>query len=123
MGGGKSYDGWYLVSVIQRFDWADAIDGESAPVWENYHLIRADTISQAYDEAMALPEYVSDRDPSTLGGRKGRWVTLGVSELLPIYDPLEHGSEIMWTDHGTIDQEAAEKLPRTKAEIESEFDS
>jgi hypothetical protein len=72
---------------------------------------------------MALPEYVSDPDPSTFGGRKGRWVTLGVSELLPIYDPLEHGSEIMWIDHGTVDREDAKELTRTKTEIESEFDS
>jgi hypothetical protein len=31
--------------------------------------------------------------------RTGRWVFVGLTSLLPIYDKLEDGAEILWREH------------------------
>jgi len=120
--GGKSYDGWYLVSLIERFEWEVALGApELAPVWENYHLVKAETVAEAYDKALGLREY-RGKHLTAIDGRKGRWILLGISELLPIYEPLEDGSEIMFTKHGQMTRDDAAGMTRTKGQIESEYE-
>lgn len=44
----------------------------------------------------------SDSGTADRGGSKGipvRWVFEGVSELLPVYEKIEDGAEIMWAQH------------------------
>jgi hypothetical protein len=111
--------GWYLVSVVERFQ--PVLEGRQsstsrAEVWENYHLIRAGSASQAYDKSIALYRgkrfYTTDRKEN-----EGYWVVEGVSELLPVYEEIEDGCEVMWTDHGRIAKSTARMMTRTKNEV------
>ena len=110
------FDNWYIVSVIERVAWNDPSgdEDEEAPTWENYHLVRATKADEAFDKAKALYD---DPTPTTFDERKGQWEFVGVRELLPIYEPLEDGSEIMFTDRSPSTKSEAERLTFSKAEI------
>lgn len=95
--------GWYYGSYVLRFiELAEA--GNDDPekrflVWENTVLVKAKTLETAYRKVERIGK--SHTKPYR-GGDKGvrvKWVYVGVSELLPVYDPIEDGVEIAWTDH------------------------
>lgn len=98
--------GWYVASYVLRFIELDApgnddLDGEF-PVWENTVIVRAGNLDDAYKKVVALAE--SETAPYK-GGDEGvpvQWLFEGVTELLPIYEPLEDGAEIMWEDHEAV---------------------
>jgi hypothetical protein len=45
----------------------------------------------------------------------------GVSELLPIYEPLEDGAEIMWADHGLVQLGKLRKRAKSLEQIKEPF--
>jgi hypothetical protein len=95
--------GWYVASYLLRFIELDAA-GNNNPrgrfdAWENTVLVKAKSLSQAYDKVAKIGRAHSK---PYRGGPKGirvRFVFEGVTELLPIYEKIEDGSEIMWTVH------------------------
>ncbi len=97
-------------------------------VWENTVIVRAESFEQAYAKVQAIGEgetapyqgagltpadweitqAAADRmgvnvDEITDSKQKGpvavQWVFEGISDLLPIYDELADGTEIMWANH------------------------
>ena len=42
---------------------------------------------------------------------------VGIGELLPIYEDIEDGAEIMWTDYGNISNRRAERFVKNKKEL------
>ena len=95
--------GWYVGSYLIRFIELDA-EGNDDPerdflAWENTVIVKAKDLDQAYDKIVA----VAQRDTGPYrGGPDGtpvQWIFEGVTELLPIYEPLEDGAEIMWAEH------------------------
>jgi hypothetical protein len=44
---------------------------------------------------------------------------LGIGDLLPIYEDLEDGAEILWHDYGFISAKRSEKIVKTKKELMS----
>jgi len=96
--------GWYYASYLLRFvEMADPDkDSDDKPftAWENTVLVRAKDMDEAHAKVTALA-----RKASTIyrGGEEGlrvRWKFVGITELLPVYEPLEDGAEIAWTNHG-----------------------
>jgi hypothetical protein len=93
--------GWYLCSYLLRFIEL-ALAQKEAPdtrflSWENTVLIRADSIDDAYDKTVAIAE----EESSPLGGAEKldvQWVFEGITEVLPIYEELKDGAEIMWRE-------------------------
>jgi Domain of unknown function (DUF4288) len=100
--------GWWVASYIERFEFRDA--RPSSPKarclgWENMILVRAKTRDIAYRRALAVARSKTTRRWRRYGdppGRLGRWVFEGLTNLLPVYEPLRHGAEIVWTDHGNL---------------------
>ena len=45
------------------------------------------------------------------------WVFVGIGELLPIYEDIEDGAELMWTDYGYISNRRTMKMPYEKEEL------
>lgn len=95
--------GWYVGSYLLRF--VESNDpGNDDPeheflTWENTVIVQADNLDQAYDKIVTIAE--SETEPYQ-GGSEGvpvRWVFEGMTELLPIYEELADGAEIMWTEH------------------------
>jgi hypothetical protein len=95
--------GWYVASYVLRFvelAWKNVNDpDERFLAWENTVLIKARNKSHAYDKTVALAK--AQTKPYK-GGREGidvRWIFEGVTEILPVYDKIEDGTEIMWAKY------------------------
>lgn len=94
--------GWYIGSYLIRFielEDNNNFDQERRFLsWENTIIVKADSLAEAYKKI----EQIGKSDTKTYkGGPEGvpvQWVYEGVTELLPIYDELEDGAEIMWCE-------------------------
>lgn len=94
--------GWYVGTYQIRFIESDQ-SGNDDPerkflVWENTVLVRAANLDEAYDKIetigmKATEPYKGGRDAVIV-----QWVFEGIIDLLPIYERLEDGSEIMWAE-------------------------
>ncbi len=95
--------GWYVTSYVLRFV-ALADDDNDDPdarflTWENTIIVKAKDLDEAYDKTVAI---ATDATEPYKGGPEGvdvQWIFEGLTELLPIYEPLEDGAEIMWAEH------------------------
>jgi hypothetical protein len=111
--------GWYVGSYILRFvelDESGNHDEESEfLVWENTILIKAENISEAYDK---LETEANEHTEPYKGGEEGvpfQWIYEGITELVPIYDKIEDGAEIMYAEYHN-------KLKRIKKKVLSKDD-
>jgi hypothetical protein len=94
--------GWYVGSYLLRFVELDEPGNEDPDArfmaWENTVIVRARDL----DEAFRKIELVGMQGTEPYqGGPEGvpvRWIFEGITELLPIYEPLEDGAEIMWEE-------------------------
>jgi hypothetical protein len=109
--------GWYVGSYQIRFIELDALGNDDQEgeflVWENTVIVKAASFDEAYDKVAAVGS--SDTAPYK-GGPDGipvQWVFEGITELLPIYEPLEDGAEIMWAEHEAV------KLSKLKSRARS----
>lgn len=92
--------GWYVASYLIRFIELEA-EGNDDPEkrflsWENTVIVKAADLHAAYDKVVAI---ALENTAPYKGGPQGipvQFVFEGVTELLPIYEELEDGSEIMW---------------------------
>jgi hypothetical protein len=50
-------------------------------------------------------------------GGEMKWKFAGIGDLLPIYEDIEDGAEIMWTDYGTISAKRKDRITKTKREL------
>lgn len=115
--------GWWVASYLERFEFRDAppTSGRSRCVtWENMILIRAKNRDIAYRRTLALVKSDGTRRWRRYGkppGRVGRWVFEGIVDLLPIHDPLRHGAEIAWTDHGSLALQSIRRRVKRKRDL------
>ena len=56
-------------------------------------------------------------------GRLGRWVFEGITSLLPIYEPIEDGSEILWNEHASMTLGSLRRRVKPKLSLETFQDS
>ena len=112
---------WFLVSIVLRFERSSSKSRSKyrrCLVWENVLLINAPSASLAFDKAVKIGKdgCTNVTDPKTPKERQGTWYFTGVSELLPICETLEDGSELMWTEYRNTTVSRAKDLTLTKAE-------
>jgi hypothetical protein len=84
----------------------------------NYGLIRARTPERAYREALKLGK----RANRTYENPNGKSVThrfLGLRNVDAIFEPLEHGCEIMFVERVGMNAASIRKLVRSKRELEA----
>lgn len=114
--------GWYVASYLLRFIEL-AEEGNDDPekrfvTWENTILVKARGLNEAYDKAVKVA--MKETEPYK-GGPNGvdvQWVFEGITDLLPIYEELVDGAEIMWTKHGPRKLRNIRLRARTKDEIQ-----
>ena len=94
--------GWYVGSYLIRFIEIEE-KGNDDPerrfhAWENTVIVKASSMEEAFEKI----EGIAKRDTKPYkGGPDGvsvQWVYEGITEILPIYEELEDGAEIMWRD-------------------------
>ncbi|MFZ1073496.1 MAG: DUF4288 domain-containing protein [Verrucomicrobiia bacterium] len=91
-------------------------DESRCQVWENTRLIRARNRDEAFRKAIRLGQA---GHPSQT--KDGEWHFAGISMLLPVYEDIEDGTEILWIDRGRMPVRSIKKLVKSKREL-SVFD-
>ncbi len=94
---------WYVASYLIRFTEIKDPNNEDPEEmfisWENTIIVRATDLDEAYDKAVKIA--IEATEPY-LGGPDAtpvQWVFEGITELLPIYEELDDGAEIMWAKY------------------------
>ena len=94
--------GWYVASYLIRFVEVGAPDNDDPDrrflTWENTILVQARDLHHAYDKAVAFAQRATEPYASHPTGEPVQWLFEGLTELLPIYEDLADGAEIMWAD-------------------------
>jgi hypothetical protein len=96
------YVGSYVIRFIELEEAGTDDPARENRDWENTEIVRAGNLDEAYRKIVAIGEGATT---PYLGGDDGvpvQWVFEGVTELLPIYEPLEDGAEIMWAVHESV---------------------
>ncbi|MCA6218019.1 DUF4288 domain-containing protein [Ideonella sp. B7] len=114
--------GWYVASYLLRFIEL-AEEGNDDPekrfvTWENTILVKARSMNEAYEKAVKVA--MKETEPYK-GGPDGvdvRCVFEGITDLLPIYEELADGAEIMWAKHAPRKLRNIRQRARTKDELQ-----
>jgi hypothetical protein len=91
--------GWWIAGILERH----VFDGKTI-FWNNYRLIRASHWRDAYRAAVILAKDSSEISHRVIGGI---CEFVGISDLVPIYDAFEHGSEVLWEEYDDADCESS----------------
>ena len=95
--------GWYVASYLLRFvelNQEGNFDKEKQfTVWENTILVKANNIDEAYDKVESEALLATEPYKGGVEGIPVQWLFEGISELLPVYDEIEDGVEIMFGEY------------------------
>ena len=95
--------GWYVARYLLRFVELQDPNNEDLEkrflVWENTVLVRANNLDEAYEKTRGIAEEHTEPYKGGAEGVPVRWVYEGVSELLPIYEEIADGAEIMFSEY------------------------
>ncbi len=115
--------GWYVGSYLLRFvEVGDKRKGDPKRrflCWENTVIVKARDIGHAFAKVSAEAKKHTRPYRGGTSGTKVQWLFEGITELLPIYEPLGDGAEIMWTEH----RSKSLKTIRAKAKPKRAFTS
>jgi len=98
----QSPTGWWIASYIERASWNDEkrpSAGTRCYAWENTIILKARDREAAYAKAIKLASSNKSNFSDEKGKRAGRWDFMGLTDLLPLYEPIADGSEIFWEEH------------------------
>ena len=89
--------------------------------WENTVLVKARSLEHAYAKVTKIGRA---KTRPYRGGPKGipvRWVYEGVTDLLPVYEKLRDGAEIMWTERTLRTVKTLRALVKSKKALLGRF--
>ena len=84
------------------------------PSWENTVLIKAKDFDHAYVKASKIGRQGAENFRGGPMRVPMRWVFEGITELLPVYEDIEDGAEIMWAEHPPRTLKALRRLVKSK---------
>jgi hypothetical protein len=87
--------------------------------WENTVLLKARNRHEAWRKAMRLGKLAQSEVREVGSGRKGVWRFEGLTCLLPVYERLEDGAEVMWVEHAGRSVKAIRALVKAKHDLEA----
>ncbi len=92
--------GWYIGTYLSRFieiekECNDDPD-ERFESWENTVIVQADSLDEAFKKIEKIGKQHGDPYKGGEAGVDVQWEYLGIIDLLPIYEELEDGAELMW---------------------------
>lgn len=120
--------GWYVGSYLLRFVELNE-SGNDDPdasflVWENTVIVQAEGLDEAFRkvEAVGLAQ-TKPYQGGPEGGVPVQWIFEGITDLLPIYEHLEDGAEIMWAEHESVKLSKLRSRSVTLAQIRERYQS
>ena len=94
---------WYVGTYLSRFiEIEEELNNDPEKrfsTWENTVIVKAANLDEAYDKVEKIGIEHAEPYKGGLEGIPVQWEYLGVIELLPIYEALEDGAEIMWASN------------------------
>ena len=117
----KSPYGWRIATIVERYEHFDEDKtklNRRCTAWMNTVLIKASDREEAYRKAIAHGKIGTGSICGPEGGRQGHWVFEGLASLLPIYEQLEDGAEIMWEQATNITVKTVKASVKKKKELE-----
>lgn len=109
--------GWYVGSYLIRFTEIDDKNKHELErrflTWENTVIVKAKNMNEAYKKIVKIAKTSTAPYRGEGTGVPVQWVYEGVTELLPIYEDMEDGAEIMWAEH------APSKLKNIRKRVKS----
>jgi hypothetical protein len=92
--------GWWIAGLLERHQKPEGII-----YWNNLRLIRAEHWREAFQKATALGHMRIE-----VGNRAFSHIQefVGVTNLVPIYDPFEDGAEMLWEEYDSQEDNAKE---------------
>ncbi len=112
--------GWWIASYIERPQWDDEpkpSNDTRCKAWENTIILKAKDREAAYKKVLRLTKSRSDFGDAK-GRRTGRWVFEGITSLLPIYDELTDGAEVLWIEYRNRKYKTIKSWTKQKMELE-----
>jgi hypothetical protein len=104
--GDNSPVGWYVGSYLLRFVELNETGNDdpdaSFLVWENTIIVEADNLEEAFQKVESVGRQQTEPYKGGPDGVPVQWLFEGITDLLPIYEPLEDGAEIMWAEHESV---------------------
>ena len=108
---------------LERFEYYEedkANPNRRCLAWENTVLIRARDREQAYKKAVSVGRLGSGSEAWNADTkRRGAWRFEGLTSLLPVYEDLEDGCELIWTEHAGRTVAKIKSLVKHKRELEA----
>jgi len=119
--------GWYVGSYVLRFvelnDSGNSDPDRKFLVWENTVIVRAGSLDEAFRKVVAVAEAETAPYEGGPDGVPVQWVFEGITELVPVYEPLEDGAEIMWAEHEAVKLSELRKRARSPSELKEHLDA
>ena len=117
----RNHTGWWIASYIERFEFFDedrTNPNRRCVAHENTILLRASSREVAYRKAIKTG-YLSDGSKGweSKSGRRGAWRFDGLTGLLPVYEPLEDGAELLWRELSNVSVRRVKGLVRGKKDL------
>tara|TARA_R110002020_G_scaffold17804_10_gene63148 strand:+ start:25442 stop:25849 length:408 start_codon:yes stop_codon:yes gene_type:complete len=110
---------WYIVEIIEKCEPVERNEKQELRrviTWGNHHLIKADSPEKAFDKAVKLGKEAEYKFTNS-DKIEMEWIFVGIGELLPIYEDIEDGAELMWNDYGFISNRRTMRMPYKKKEL------
>lgn len=117
----RSPHGWWIAVLIERYEHFDedvTNSNRRCTCWRNTIIIKARDRNEAYRKAVAQGKLGEGTVCGLEHDRQGHWVFEGLSSLLPIYEKLEDGAEILWEENKNMAVKTVKALVRDKKELE-----
>jgi hypothetical protein len=117
--------GWYVGSYLLRFielnDSGNDDPGASFLAWENTVIVRAGDLDEAFRKVEAVGRQQTAPYRGGPDSVPVQWLFEGITDLLPIYEALEDGAEIMWAVHDSVELRKLRSRSVSLEEIRERF--
>lgn len=114
----KSPVGWWIASFIERFQYEDEAEDDlnrRCTAWENTVIIKARNREEAYRKAERIGRL---GEGGGYGTTNGIFRYEGLTSLLPIYEEVADGAEILWKAYSNRSVKKIKSLVKAKHELE-----
>jgi hypothetical protein len=104
---------WFIAIVIEELR---IVETGNNVVWKNFHLVRADNPETAYQKALKIGNELQNeyKNPEN---QTVRSIFRGIAELLPVYEELEDGAEILYESEENVSEEQIRLMTPSKDEL------
>jgi len=112
--------GWWIANYVIRFEYYDEPKRDlnrRCTAWKNTVIVKAGSREVAYKKVIAIGRGYEGIEGRNGRDRKGAWRFEGLTMLLPIYDELEDGAEVLWTTYAGRTVRKVKGMVRSKREL------